>query len=253
MAQTVSGATNDNGTTGTVAADEVVTKIELDTRSLLERLDLIGTPADQAAAAKAGAFFFGPANSVAIIESQATALSKWWSAGLGSGVVAAWGAVRVFWNTNPPVHGVLLWGASIVSAALLLAIAIIVASDVLSRGRGAAATVQARARSSPGSDSSDCRRTHRSPCRSGGGDQSGRSDHHSQEGAEHRSGRSGRGGMDGAPRSIPQRPDRNTRQVLRGKGLEAGVGGRQFDPVQLGPTSCRPTGGIDVLVTDLSP
>jgi hypothetical protein len=145
MAQTVSGATNDNGTTGTVAADEVVTKIELDTRSLLERLDLIGTPADQAAAAKAGAFFFGPANSVAIIESQATALSKWWSAGLGAGVVAAWGAVRVFWNTNPPVHGVLLWGASIVSAALLLAIAIIVASDVLSRGRGAAATVQARA------------------------------------------------------------------------------------------------------------
>jgi hypothetical protein len=115
------------------------------TRNFLNNLNLLPTQEELKSAGGPGAVFGGPAQSVALIEAGGTALAKWWSAGAGAVILGAWGSVRVFWNSNPDVHGVMLWTASIVSAALVLAIGALLSSDVRGRAAAMVATVRARA------------------------------------------------------------------------------------------------------------
>ena len=66
-------------------------------RTLLEDLNLLGTPAEEQAAAAFGAAVKGPPQSVALIEAGATAAAKGWASGLGALVAAAWAAVARWW------------------------------------------------------------------------------------------------------------------------------------------------------------
>ena len=67
--------------------------IEAPTTALLRKLNLLGIKDELDAATGFASAFTGPPQSVALIESGATAASKWWAAGLGTSVVATWGAV----------------------------------------------------------------------------------------------------------------------------------------------------------------
>lgn len=115
------------------------------TELLLQKLRLLGTADEIEASGKFSAAFGGPPQSVAVIEAGATSLSKWWAAGLGGAALAALPAIEEFWNDEPDQQGVLLIGASIVVAALVLAIGYIVGSDVRGRSAAAVATIEARA------------------------------------------------------------------------------------------------------------
>ena len=116
-------------------------------RALLEDLSLLGPPDKVEEAGHPKAAFTGPAQSVAVIEAGATALSKWWSVTLGGSTVALWGAVVHFWNGEPEsVRRFLVVSVGVVTAALVLAIAYIVGSDVTGRAAGMVATIEARAR-----------------------------------------------------------------------------------------------------------
>jgi hypothetical protein len=108
--------------------------------------DLSLLPAEgDLAKAKGAKSFLGPPSSVAIIEAGATALSKAWALGLATFVGVAWGAVLKFWGANPDQRSVMLWAASITTAALVVAIGYIVASDVRGRAAAMVATYEARA------------------------------------------------------------------------------------------------------------
>lgn len=114
--------------------------------NLCRGLYLLG---DQAEMEKAGAAatFAGPPQSVALIEAGATALSKWWAAGLGGVIIATWSSVFGWYAGQPqPLKIVILWAAGIITAALVLAIAYILGSDIRSRARAAVATIEARSR-----------------------------------------------------------------------------------------------------------
>src|SRR2546423_11419321 len=52
---------------------------------MLEGLSILGTPDEMKNASGVTAAFGGPPQSVAIIESGATALGKWWTVALGAG------------------------------------------------------------------------------------------------------------------------------------------------------------------------
>ncbi len=115
-------------------------------RILLQELNLLGSDTETEAAGSAPAVFTGPPQSVALIEAGATAASKWWATGLGASVVTAWGAVRTWWSGEQPANQrVALWVAAIVTAAALLGIAYLLASDVRGRAAAAVATIDARA------------------------------------------------------------------------------------------------------------
>jgi hypothetical protein len=90
--------------------------------------------------------FTGTPDSVAVIEAGATAISKGWAAGLSVAATALWGSVINFWDGNAPQRSVMLWVAGIASAAVVLAIGYIVASDVRGRAAATVATYDARAR-----------------------------------------------------------------------------------------------------------
>jgi hypothetical protein len=116
-------------------------------QTLLEGLDVLPT-ANDLKQANAGATFKGPPQSVAVIEAGATALSKWWAtaaAALG-GTAAITTAATKFWSGQ---HGgariALIAGMAGVIGFALLAIAIMVASDVYGRAIATVATYQARA------------------------------------------------------------------------------------------------------------
>ncbi len=114
---------------------------------MLEKLNLLPSATELKTADGIAAAFRGPTASVSVIEAGATALSKWWAAGLGAAVLALWGSVRVFWTTleaQPATQQVLLWGAAIASAAALLALAYILGSDVRGRSAAMVATIEAR-------------------------------------------------------------------------------------------------------------
>lgn len=113
---------------------------------LLRDLSLLPTATDLKEAGKATRAFTGTPDSVAVIESGATAISKAWAAGLGTAAVAGWGSVVGFWNSNQGERSVMIWAAVIASAALVLAIGYIVASDVRGRAAATVATYEARAR-----------------------------------------------------------------------------------------------------------
>lgn len=101
----------------------------------------------QGESAGVGAAFKGTPDSVAVIESGATALSKLWAAGLGTSILSIWSSVSVWWGKqggDVQVGGV-LWGAAIAIAALALGLAYIVGSDVRGRAAATVATLDARA------------------------------------------------------------------------------------------------------------
>jgi hypothetical protein len=115
-------------------------------RALLEGIDLLGTSDESKAAASFESTFKGPPQSVALIEAGATAASKWWAAGLGATVVGLWAAVGSWYEDQPErVQTVILGGTAFVTAALVLAIGYLIASDVRGRAAASIAVIQARA------------------------------------------------------------------------------------------------------------
>ena len=115
------------------------------TVALLRGLNLLPDEGDLEKAGKFSSAFKGPPDTVALIEAGATAASKWWAAGLGGGVIAAWVAVREWWGSATEANQqVSLWAAAIVTAAAIAGIAYLLGSDV--RGRAAVATETVRAR-----------------------------------------------------------------------------------------------------------
>jgi hypothetical protein len=119
------------------------------TERLLESLHLIATDSESEKYNAHGfiSAFTGPPESVAVIEAGATALSKWWAAGLGAAVLGAWGAIARFWDnlTIESTRNATLLSASIALFAVIIAISYIVGSDVRGRASAAAATINARA------------------------------------------------------------------------------------------------------------
>jgi hypothetical protein len=117
---------------------------------LLQGLSLLGNKDELTSASNLGAVFSGPPQSVAILEAGATAVTKWWSAALGTGITATGvvAAVKGSLFANTPLDWgriVLVGEAAFVIAAMSLTIAIIVGSDIRGRATGAAAQVRARA------------------------------------------------------------------------------------------------------------
>lgn len=115
-------------------------------RLLLEDLNLLGSVTETNKAEGFKAAFTGPPQSVAVIEAGATAAAKWWAAGLGASVVATWGSVVAWWaNQEIPIKVGALGGAAFVTAALVVAIGYLLASDVKGRAAASVATIEARA------------------------------------------------------------------------------------------------------------
>lgn len=123
------------------------TDVGLPVRTLLEELGLLGTPGQSEGADGFTAVFSGPPQSVALIEAGATAASKWWATGLGASVIAVWGSVAAWWpKQEPSVQVAVLGGAAVVTVALVLAIAYLIASDVRGRAAAAVSMIEARAK-----------------------------------------------------------------------------------------------------------
>lgn len=117
------------------------------TNELLRGLELLGTKEDLEAANGATALFRGPPQSVALIEAGATALSKWWAAGLGASLAAVWATVAAWFEGLPAANQpVVLGGVAFVTAATVLAIGYILGSDIRGRSVAAVATIEARAK-----------------------------------------------------------------------------------------------------------
>jgi hypothetical protein len=118
--------------------------VRVPVRNLLEDLQLLGGADDDAKGLDA--LLRGPPESIALIEAGITAASKWWAAGLGTALVALWAAVAGWWPTQEdPVQVAVVGGAAVVSAALVISIGYLIASDVRGRSSAATATIQARA------------------------------------------------------------------------------------------------------------
>jgi len=118
--------------------------IESPTVDLLRALNLLGTDTEITASGKFVSAFTGPADSVAVLEAGGTALSKWWAASGAATVAAAWISVTRFYDKADTPKGTVLFVAAIVSAAAILAIGYIVASDVRGRAAASVATINAR-------------------------------------------------------------------------------------------------------------
>ena len=118
------------------------------TVALLTGIDLLAKEEDRNKAQGPGALLGSPPPSVAIIEAGAASLSKWWSAVLGAGITLA-GVTAAVKGVRSAEHDAvriaIIAGAAVVLAALALAIAIIVSSDVRGRAAGAATQIHARA------------------------------------------------------------------------------------------------------------
>jgi hypothetical protein len=130
-----------------VAYDEAAGKdLSQPVSDLLQRLNLLPNDDQLAEARGFVSAFAGSPQSVAVIESTATALSKWWAAGLSAAVGSAWAALRVFWDQIPAsVQPSLLISLAVVSAAVVLAVGHILAQDVRGRSVASVATIEARA------------------------------------------------------------------------------------------------------------
>jgi hypothetical protein len=109
---------------------------------LLQGINLLGADSDRTGGVVA------PSQGVAIIESGATAMSKWWSAAVAAlGGTSAIAAVATrFWSgTSGGTRIAVVVAVAAVVAASLIALAIIVSSDVRGRATGATAVYYARA------------------------------------------------------------------------------------------------------------
>ena len=117
------------------------------TRTLLRELNILPTDEELADAKGGKAVLFGPPQSVALIEAGITSATKYWAAGGAALVAIAWGSVKAWWAGEELSNQVAaIAGASIVTAALVIAIAYLLASDVRGRAAAAVATIQARER-----------------------------------------------------------------------------------------------------------
>lgn len=117
------------------------------TQALLRGLNLLGTREEMKEAGEFASVFTGPPQSVALIEAGVTAGAKWWAAGLGGAVVASWGVVQHWWpDQQPDLRITVVASAAFVTAALIVAIGHLLASDVRGRAAAAVATIDARAR-----------------------------------------------------------------------------------------------------------
>lgn len=115
-------------------------------RTLLEQLNLLGTAEHNEQATGRGSVFAGPPQSVALIEAGATAAAKWWAAGLGATVIATWVAVAAWWEKqDETIQAVAVGGAALATAALVVAIGYLIASDIRARAVAAVSTIEARA------------------------------------------------------------------------------------------------------------
>ena len=115
------------------------------TKATLEALYLLPTAEDLNKAGGPTAALLGPPQSVAVIESTATAFSKWWTVFLAGTGAAVWGSIVTFWDKNGgSTQRVILWAVALVSAALVLAIGYIIGSDVRGRAAATVATIHAR-------------------------------------------------------------------------------------------------------------
>lgn len=129
------------------AVSEGGTDVGPPTRTLLEELNLLGTPRDTEDAAGPGAVITGPPQSVALIEAGATAATKWWASGLGALVIAAWGSVAGWWpEQDTSVKVAVLAGAAVVTGVAVAGIAYLIGSDVRGRAIAAVAVIEARAK-----------------------------------------------------------------------------------------------------------
>lgn len=111
-------------------------------QSTLKGINLLGDSNDQGSAFKA------PDMSVAIIESTATTLTKGWSTVIAAvgGASVVTGAVSAFWTgQSSGIRIALVAGIAGVLAAVAIALAIIISSDVRGRANGASAIYAARA------------------------------------------------------------------------------------------------------------
>jgi trimeric autotransporter adhesin len=110
--------------------------------------DLLGGVNVLGGSQDSGSAFSKPSQSVAILESGATALTKWWSGAVGAvgGLTAIAAVATRFWNSQTGDARVALLAATgAVLAAAVLALAIIISADVRSRANGATAVYAARA------------------------------------------------------------------------------------------------------------
>lgn len=113
--------------------------------AILDRLYLLPSKDELDKAGSIGALFTGPPQSVAVIEGGATALSKWWAAGLGVTVAAGWGSLATFWDSQGSAsQRAIVLAMAIATAAIILAIGYIVGSDVRGRAAAAVAIIEAR-------------------------------------------------------------------------------------------------------------
>jgi hypothetical protein len=114
--------------------------------TLLYDLNLLPTETDLNTAGVGAAAFKSPPTSVALIEAGGTALTKWWAAGGSALILVVWGAVRQFWSSgnSKDVHQQLIWGAAIVSVALVVGIAYLLSTDIQGRASAMAQTISAR-------------------------------------------------------------------------------------------------------------
>jgi len=90
----------------------------------------------------------GPPASVSIIEAGASALSKWWSVAIGAvgGITVITAAITKFWDSETGGERIAITASiAAVIAAGIVAIAIMVSSDVRGRAAGAVAQYEARA------------------------------------------------------------------------------------------------------------
>ena len=130
------------------AVDPQGADLEAPLAQLLQGLGLLGKPEDLQGADGAASAFSGPPQSVAILEAGATAFSKWWTAAIAAlgGATAITAAANKFWlGTDSNTHVALVAGAAFVIGAALIAIGLMVTSDVRARGEGQAALYQMRA------------------------------------------------------------------------------------------------------------
>jgi hypothetical protein len=114
---------------------------------LLQALQLLGNDSDLGDATGFNSAFTGPPQSVALIEAGATALSKWWAAGLATAFGGIWAAIVGFWGKQDhSTQRVVLWVASIATAAAILAIGYILGSDVRGRSLATVSSIEARSK-----------------------------------------------------------------------------------------------------------
>jgi len=111
-------------------------------QSLLGGVYLLGVNKEK------GGIFSSPDQSVAILEANATALTKWWAAviaALGSATAVTTAATSFWTNQVVGTRIALIAGAAALIAAAIIAVAMIVCADLRSRATGMAAIYAARA------------------------------------------------------------------------------------------------------------